>query len=87
MKPLVNVLERAASTAIFAFTAAVPVGSYLDLGKSTELKAAGVIAAGSAVQSVLKNVLAYFTAQGNGPDVVAVDTSDSGAPILDTPAS
>jgi hypothetical protein len=72
-RAVVNVLERAASTAIFSFTAAVPVGAYLDLSRATELKAAGFIAGGSAVQSVLKNVLAYFATQGNGPDVSSFD--------------
>lgn len=78
-RAVINVTERALSTAIFSFLAAVPVGSYLDLGKSTELKAAAFIAGGAAVQSVLKNVLAYFTAQGNGPDAASFD--DGGADL------
>lgn len=72
-RAVINVTERALSTAIFSFLAAVPVGSYLDLGKKTELQAAGVIAAGAGVQSLLKNVLALLTAAGNGPDVSTFD--------------
>lgn len=68
MKPIVNVAERVASTFIFTFTALAAVGGQINLGTVSWADDAKV-AGGAALLSLSKNVLAYFAASGNGPDV------------------
>lgn len=77
MRPaLVNVAERVASTFIFSFTALAAVGGQLNLDNVSWADDAKV-AGGAALLSLSKNVLAYLTSQGNGPDVSGFD--DGGA--------
>lgn len=83
MKPLGNILERAASTFLYSFGASVPTTIVAFDASVVHALEVGAATAGLAtLQSLVKNINAYFQAQGNGPDV----PQDAGAPILDTPA-
>lgn len=73
-RALVNVLERATSTAIQSFLASAALTNIaFDSKEAKLLQVSGLIAAGAAAQSILKNVQAYLASQGNGPDVSTFD--------------
>lgn len=76
---VLNVAERVASTFLFTFISVAAVGGQLNL-KGLDLRNDALIAGGAAAQSLVKNLLAYFTAQGNGPDVAFNDGGSDTAP-------
>lgn len=78
MRPLVNLAERVASTFLFTFMSVAAASGPLNL-KGLNWKDDALIAGGAAAQSLVKNVLGYFQAQGNGPDLTVSAFDDGGA--------